>query len=414
MKLQAQYNRISVVSSFIVLLVAGIGYYFLLHYVLRDQLDETLKVEQVEIQDFIRKNQSLPPATTYKDQKIEFRKADADFPPRFVTIKLYDAEEKESELSRQLVFPVQAGGQYYVASVTKSQEATEEMIGIILLITLALVVLLSSLLFFANRFLVKRLWQPFRTTLSAIKNFNLEAPTPIKTEKTDIHEFNELNESVNMMTEKVVKDYVSLKHFTDHASHEMQTPLAIIISKLDIMIQDPALSEKNLQHLQAIYNAVDKMSKLGQTLLLLTKIENKQFHESQQVDIGLTVRNKLEELDEWIQGRHLSVNNSTGNLLVTMNPQLADTLVSNLVVNAIKHSGIQDSIVLRTGKKSFSISNPGTVALEETHIFNRFWKSSDSDGTGLGLAIVKRICDQYGFLPRYEFKEGNHYFTIDF
>ena len=414
MTLQAQYNKISVVSSFIVLLIAGIGYYFLLHYVLRDQLDETLKVEQVEIQDFIRKNQSLPPATTYKDQKIEFQKADADFPPRFLTAKLYDAEEKESELSRQLIFPVQVDGQYYAASVTKSQEATEEMIGIILLITLGLVVLLSSLLFFANRFLVKRLWQPFRTTLSAIKSFNLEAPTPIKTEKTYIHEFNELNESVNMMTEKVVKDYVSLKHFTDHASHEMQTPLAIIISKLDVLIQDPALSEKNLQHLQAIYNAVDKMSKLGQTLLLLTKIENKQFHESQQVDIGSTVSNKLEELDEWIQERHLSVSNGNGNLLVTMNPQLADTLVSNLVVNAIKHSGKLDTIVIQTGKKSFSISNPGTEALDDSHIFNRFWKSGDSDGTGLGLAIVKRICDQYGFIPHYEFKEGNHYFTIDF
>ena len=113
MKLQAQYNRISVVSSIIVLLIAAIGYYFLLHYVLTEQLDETLRVEQVEIQDFVHVNHSLPPATTYKDQKIEFKKAEKDFPQRFSTLKLYDTADKENELSRQLIFPVQVNGQYY-------------------------------------------------------------------------------------------------------------------------------------------------------------------------------------------------------------------------------------------------------------------------------------------------------------
>ena len=296
MKLQAQYNKISVVSSVIVLLIAAIGYYFLLHYVLTEQLDETLRVEQVEIQDFVRTNHSLPPATTYKDQKIAFEKMDTDFPQRFSTLTLYDTAGKENELSRQLIFPVLVNGQVYAASVTKSQEATEEMIGLILLITLGLIVLLSGLLFFANRFLVKRLWKPFRTTLALIRNFDLDAPSPIKMEKTSINEFNDLNESINTMTDKVVKDYKSLKHFTDHASHEMQTPLAIVNSKLDLLIQDPELSEKNLQHLQSIYNAVEKMSKLSQSLLLLTKIDNKQFYESQSIDIHSLVKNKLQEL----------------------------------------------------------------------------------------------------------------------
>jgi signal transduction histidine kinase len=247
MKLQAQYNKISIASSIIVLLIAGAGYYFLLHYVLEDQLDETLRVEQVEIQDFIETKHSLPPATTYKDQKIEFKRTDKAFPQSFRTLTLFNAEEKENELSRQLLFTVQVNGQYYTASVTKSQEDTQKIIGVILLITLGLIILLSILLFFANRFLVKRLWKPFQATLSSIKNFDLNAPSAIKTEKTAIHEFNELNENITMMTEKVVKDYLSLKHFTDYASHEMQTPLAVINSKLDILIQEPSLSEKNLR-----------------------------------------------------------------------------------------------------------------------------------------------------------------------
>src|SRR5258706_14280969 len=323
MKVQIQSNRLSVVSFVIVLLIAGIGYYFLLHYVLTEQLDETLRVEQVEIQDFVRTNHSLPAATTYQDQKIEFKKVEKNFPQRFSTLTLYDPDDKENELSRQLVFPVQVNGQYFAALVTKSQEATEEMIGLILLITLGLIILISVLLFFANRFLVKRLWKPFRTTLASIKNFDLDAPSAIKNEKTAIYEFNELNESINMMTEKVVKDYVSLKHFTDHASHEMQTPLAVVNSKLDILIQDPALNEKNLQDLQVIYDAVDKMSKLSRSLLLLARIENNQFSEKQEVDILAIAKNIIQELDEWISEKYLTINNEISELKVNINQQLA-------------------------------------------------------------------------------------------
>jgi signal transduction histidine kinase len=414
MKLQAQYNKISIASSVLVLLIAGAGYYFLLNYVLKDQLDETLRVEQAEIQDFIKTNHSLPPATTYKDQRIEFKKSDNVFPQKFTTLTLYNAEEKESELSRQLIFTVNVNGQYYVASVTKSQEDTQKIIALILLITLGLIIILGMLLFFANRFLVKRLWKPFQTTLSSIKSFDLNAPSAITTEKTSIYEFNELNENISLMTEKVVKDYLALKNFIDHASHEMQTPLAVVNSKLDILIQDPALNEKNLRDLQAIYDAVDKMSKLSHSLLLLAKIENNQFPEKQEVDLLVIAKNIIQELDEWISEKKLIVCNDIWDLKVNINRQLANTLITNLVINAIKHSARQERIRLWSGKNTFTISNPGKEALAGDRIFDRFWKSEYSDGTGLGLAIAKQICDHYGFLLQYEFREGTHCFSIVF
>src|SRR6186713_752650 len=117
MKLQSQYNKISIASSIFVLLIAGAGYYFLLRYILEDQLDETLRVEQVEIQDFIKNKNALPPATTYKDQKIAFTKSDKIIPQSLKTFMLYNAAERESELSRQLNFSVEVNGQFYIASV---------------------------------------------------------------------------------------------------------------------------------------------------------------------------------------------------------------------------------------------------------------------------------------------------------
>jgi len=414
MKLKAHFDRISIASTIIVLLIAGAGYYFLLQYVLVEQLDETLRVEQAEIQDFVKTNHSLPPATTYKDQRIEFKKSDKFFPQHFRTLTLYEPNDKENELSRRLDFTVQVNGQNYVASVTKSQEETEEIIGAILLITLGLIALLSMLLFFANRFLLKKLWKPFQATLSSIKSFDLNAPSAIKSQKTDIHEFNELNENISLMTEKVVRDYLSLKHFIDHASHEMQTPLALVNSKLDLLIQDPALSEKNLKDLQVIYDSVGRMAKLSQSLLLLARIENNQFSEKLEIDIHNIAKHIILELDEWVSERSLTVSNEINNLKVNMNPQLANTLIANLIINAIKHSNKKTKILLRSEKNVLRVSNPGTQPLDGDRIFDRFRKSENSDGTGLGLAIAKQICDHYGFLIEYEFKEESHIFSVVF
>jgi signal transduction histidine kinase len=126
------------------------------------------------------------------------------------------------------------------------------------------------------------------------------------------------------------------------------------------------------------------------------------------------VKNEIQELAEWISEKSLVIDNRINDLHINMNPQLADTLISNLVINAIRHSEPHDHILLQSEKNIFIISNPGRSALDKDRIFNRFWKTEHSDGTGLGLAIVKRICDRYGFTLSYEFKGGDHFFTISF
>jgi hypothetical protein len=207
MKLQAQYNRIAIASSAFVLLIAGIGYFFLLYFVLLEQLDDSLLVEEVEILDYVEKHHSLPKATVYKDQRISFAREPGNFTPFFRSREVLIPGERETELGRQRMFPVNVNGQQYTVTITKSQEATRKIAGLIALTTLGLIVLLGSILFLVNRVLLKTLWKPFHTTLGAIKSFDLAAPAPISVAKTSIDEFKELNESVRLMTEKVTRDY---------------------------------------------------------------------------------------------------------------------------------------------------------------------------------------------------------------
>ncbi len=413
MKLQSQYNRITVISTLSLLLIAAIGYYFLLRYVLINQLDEALKVEEVEINDYIKKYQQLPEATVFKDQRIAFEASDDPVGRVFKSLRAYHPAEKEIEPSRQLIFPVEVNGRKYRAFVTKSEEATEHLVWIILFTTLALIVLLTLILFFSNRFLIKKLWQPFRHTLAAIKDFNLSAPVSLAMSPTSIDEFNELNENISQMSQKVLKDYQSLKDFTDHASHEMQTPLAVINSKLDVLIQEPELSEKSMHQIQGIYHATEKLARLSKALLLLTRIENKQYNETALISINGLLEEKHAEWQEWILSGKLHISMKLESLEVKMNPQLAEIMINNLFRNAVRHN-TGGNIEIQTGSGKLIFSNTGTGPLDKEKIFDRFYKSDRSEGSGLGLTIVQQICEQNDFRLRYEFIEGRHEFSIDF
>ena len=414
MKLQARFNRITIISTLVILLVTAASYYFLLHYVLIGEMDEELKEEEQEVFDYIKKYDKLPEPSVYKDQRITFEKINEPVKRSFNSLEIYNANEKEDEESRQLLFPVSLHGENYAFSVTKSEEATEGLMWIILLSTVGLIVLLTAILFFTNRFLIKKLWRPFHATLSSIKDFNLSAPVELSMQPTTITEFKELNESIGMMTLKVMKDYQSLKNYTNHASHEMQTPLAIINSKLDILIQEPELSEKSMLQVQSIYKSVEKLSRLCQSLLLLARIENNQYTDTQVVSINELVKEKSKEFEEWITARQLTIDLQLEPLQVTMNKDLAEMLIGNLIRNAVRHNEINGAIVIQTGENKLTISNTGSSPLDGSKIFDRFYKSEHSDGSGIGLAIVKQICEQYHFRATYSFSQGQHHLSILF
>ncbi|MEO7923369.1 MAG: HAMP domain-containing sensor histidine kinase [Chitinophagaceae bacterium] len=414
MKLQAQYNRVTIISTIFILLLAGAGYYFLLRYVLTSQLDEALIVEEVEIYDHVKQYKSLPPSTVYKDQRISFEPTDKPGRRSFQSISIFNADDGETESARQLLFPLKINNQDYMVSVTKSAESTKDLVGIILISIAGLIVLLTVILFFTNRFLLKKLWQPFRNTLSSIKEFNLSAPIEMSIQPTRINEFRELNDSISVMARKVTKDYQALRDFTDQASHEMQTPLAIINSKLDVLIQEPDLSEKSMRQLESIYKPVEKLSRLCQSLLLLARIGNNQYAGTHQVAMNDLLEEKIRETQEWMSTMSLHLDTKLEPLPVSMNRELAEILTSNLFSNAIRHNKVGGTISIATNQHKLWISNTGKSQLDKTKVFNRFNKSDHSDGSGLGLAIVKQICDQYHFTISYSFEKDQHVFSVLF
>ena len=416
MKLLAKYNRVNIPIIIATLLISSIGFYFIIHFVLVHQLDKDLRIEQEEIIHYIKEKGTLPEASNYRDQQIEFHLTTNDyFKTKFSTKKGYDKSEGESELFRKLEFLVTANGNNYIAEVKKSQQETEDIIRMILMITFMVIIFLLLVLFIANRFLLAKLWKPFNHTLEQLKHFNLSSKNEIALQPTDINEFEELNKTVLSMTQKVSKDYELLKNFTENASHEIQTPLAIIKNKIELLSQSENLDETQVNVIQSINDAASRLSKLNQSLLLLAKIENRQFENTEKVNFSFTLTRCVENFEELATIKKISVvKNISENVFIELNESLAEILISNIIINAIKHNYQNGNIRIELDANALTVSNTGDEPHENTSgLFERFKKESSSgDSLGLGLAIVKTICDTYRFSVSYKFENGLHVVKI--
>ncbi|MEY2918625.1 MAG: hypothetical protein RIS73_2339 [Bacteroidota bacterium] len=418
MKLLAKYNKVNIAATILVLLVGGLCYYFILRIVLIHQLNNDLKIEEQEIKDYVKLNNSLPNAANYKDQKIAFEPTDLSFIKRKIKwINIYDAAEHENTPGRQLIFSIECAGKNYKVSITKSQQETEDLIQLIVLLTLAIVVLLLVVLFIINRFVLNKLWLPFNNTLQQLKQFNLSNKSAIQLEDSNINEFKELNSAVITMSNRVIKDYDALKSFTENASHEIQTPLAVINSKLELLMQSENFSEMQMHYIQNIQEEISRLSKLNQSLLLLTKIDNQQFKETEEVDMATVIGKHLNNYEELIAAKEITLTkNIDADCIVSMNKTMAEILVSNLITNAIKHNIDKGAITITLENNRLVVSNTGVeLNSNPNELFERFKKDKvNSESLGLGLSIVKKIGEQYNFKAVYNYANGLHTVAINF
>ena len=286
-------------------------------------------------------------------------------------------------------------------------------------IEIALILLffsLTGLLIFVNYFISKSIWIPFNKTLENLKNFDIGKDEPLVLTETRIHEFKLLNKTLDRMAKKMRRDYFNLKEFNENASHEMQTPLAIIKSKLELLIQGEGLDEEQIGMINSVYEASTRMSRLNQGLLLISKIDNNQFHHTEKVDLQKIMKKTLEHFEEIINLKKIRIiHHFNTTACPQMNPVLAEILISNLISNSIRHNIEEGEILINMNSEGFEITNTGhPTTIPPDELFRRFRKSErTSDSVGLGLAIVKKIVQLYQFDIKYEVKENIHQIKLN-
>ena len=257
---------------------------------------------------------------------------------------------------------------------------------------------------------------PFNKTLENLRNFDIGRDASLALTATKISEFRLLNKTLDRMAKKMRRDFINLKEFNENASHEIQTPLAIIKSKLELLIQGEGLNEEQMGMINSVYEAATRMSRLNQGLLLISKIDNNQFHHTEQVDLQKVMEKTLEHFEEITDLKKIRiVPHFNAPACPQMNRALSEILISNLVSNAIRHNIEEGEIRITMNSDGFEISNTGhPLAFSPDELFRRFRKSErTSDSVGLGLAIVKKIILLYQFTIQYEVKGNIHMIRVD-
>ncbi len=415
MKLANRYNRVNILTSIVVLAITGLIYYVVIHFILTEKLDRDLVVEENEIRQYVGTFHKLPLPASYLDQQIAYKNLSTHIPEReFLYTSYYNPKEQENEPGRSLITVVYLNGKAVEVTITKSRVESEDLVRIILLITVGITLILLLSLLLINRFVLNRLWRPFYVILNGMKSFEVTRMDAIAYEDTPIDEFNELHQSVNAMAERVRNDYKELKSFTDNASHEMMTPLAVINSKLDSLLQTESFTAQQGALLADVYHATGRLSRLHQSLLLLAKIENNLIPDLQEIDFKEMVAVKGRQFQELFEKDGLSLTTDLQAVEIKMSRYLADILLNNLFSNAVRHNVSGGYIHVKLDPAALTISNSGKPGNAQGKVFDRFSKSADSEGMGLGLAITKQICNLYGFRIHYAEKDGEHVFAVHF
>jgi signal transduction histidine kinase len=280
-----------------------------------------------------------------------------------------------------------------------------------------LFVILGTVLVLSSFFVSIWLFRPFNVTLQAIKNFRLNDTSPILLQKTNTKAFRELNQILDQMIQKIQSDYLSLKEFSENASHEMQTPLAVAKGKLELLLQSKNMDEEQLSLINSAYNSIDHLSKMGRSLGLLTKIENNEFTDRKEINLSENLKNTLFDFQELLGLKGIDISEEIeDNVTVKSDPVLIKILIGNLFQNAIRHNIPGGKIAVKLSPKEIIISNTGKKLKNHSdHLFKRFKKDNQSSDTiGLGLAIVKKICEINDYPISYSFDNELHTLKVSF
>lgn len=392
---------------------------------IKSSIDEGLENSKRVIIENARKDSSILTKTYFDESFFTIHTLSVQdakgYRDRYIDTTLFmqdaDDEAPESEPVRMLQTSFELDGKHYELKVANSMLEEGDLIKELLKDIIWLYLLLICCIFIINNIMLRRLWKPFYDFLHRLKNFQLGRSREVPVIRTEITEFLDLQRAVTTLVDRAHTSFIQQKDFIGNASHELQTPLAIASGKVELLLEDDGFTEKQASELTAIHQIIQRLIKLNKSLLLLSKIDNRQFFENKRLYINAIIAEIEAELHAFSGYKQLTINsNLKVPVEIEMDNTLASILFSNLIRNAIFHTPDAGTVDITTSLKRFQISNTAANGpLNAAEIFQRFHRASATDATtGLGLAIVKAIVDLYEFSVDYEFVANRHQFTINF
>ncbi|MDM1398907.1 HAMP domain-containing histidine kinase [Myroides odoratimimus] len=337
----------------------------------------------------------------------------------FTTEMIYmDVDDNEEPVRMLTTTFEDKNGDNFLLEIRTSTIEADDLLGDFGIAVGALYLMLIISIFLINYFILRKVvWGSFYKLLDNLKNYTIGKEVITEETKTPIREFADLQLEINKMIRRIENTFEQQKTFVSNAAHESQTPLAIMSNKLELMAEKEELSEEQMIQIQSIHQTLRRLIKLNKSLLMLTKIENKQFVNYQDVNFNDIIKEIIDDFEEFFEYKAVSitVKEDKQPFIVNMDKGLSITLVQNLLKNALTHNVQGGEVEVEITEHYFRISNTSLIPtpLDENLIYNRFFRSTTNEqSTGLGLALVQTIIKVTDNLSiKYHFND-KHCFTV--
>ncbi len=247
-------------------------------------------------------------------------------------------------------------------------------------------------------FLLKPFYKIVETKIRLINEPENFIHIPINSK---ISEFNDLDMALNEMMHRIKGLFLKEKQFIGNVSHELLTPISVLKNRFENLIQNQYLADTVVDKISDSLLTLDSMKKVIANLLLISKIDNKQYKTDEIIDFQEIIPHLITNLEDRIHEKNISVTqNFKQKAVLYGNKTLIQILISNLLTNAIKYNHKNGSIII----SDVFINNSYTLILSNTglgmnanqvaQIFNRFTRINfEQEGQGIGLAIVDSIAN---------------------
>lgn len=379
----------------------------------RDSIDDGLDNSKLLIIHEAKKDHSILDDDKFDEGNYKMREIPESLAKNhrdiYVDTLMYMENEEDFEPVRLLTTAFKAeNGKFYELKVISSMVEEDDLIEDLFYSLLWLYLILIVSIFFINNLLLKSIWKPFYNILDKLKTFKLGSKQMIEPEKSSIEEFKVLNNTIQEVLRDSIDVYESQKQLIENASHEIQTPLAIAINKLQLFSEKYDLPEEQHTEIYQITRSLERLTKLNKSLLLLSKIENRQFREITEVNVNALLSELSEEFTAIAEHRNIEISLLENvALTVSAHRELLIILFTNLIKNSIVHNINGGVVQISISENQVVIENTGKDdALNEEKLFSRFYRENSSgQSTGLGLAIVKSICEMENIQISYQFSQ---------
>lgn len=330
-----------------------------------------------------------------------------------VYIELEDEDEPVRVMCTAFRMP---DGQYYELKLMISILERDDMVEAMLWYLGALFLLFLICTSIGIQLVLKGVFRPLHRLLDWLHCIQPGKEVPPLDNPTKIREFRQLSDAALDMGNRSYKAYEEQKQFIENASHELQTPLAIVRGKVELLAESEGMTEQQMEQLDEIYATLGRAVKLNKSLLLLSRIENGQYTEMEDVSVDEILDELLPDLMDIYEHKQVRLirKREEQPFIIRCNHSLAQILVSNLVKNSLLHNREGGELQVLTTPTSLVIKNTGDVPLDGEKLFRRFYHGMDGkkDSTGLGLAIARSIALSSSLKLTYEWQDGMHTFRL--